>query len=218
MKTVAVIPAHNEGDSIAGVVERTREFVDSVVVVDDGSLDDTFVRAGDADVVLRHAVNMRKGFALGTGVEAALGEGADVVVLLDGDNQHDPGDIPRFIDILREENLDIIFGSRQLNGDMPSILRFGNWWLTTSTRFLFGINILDTQSGFRVFRREAYEKLRWSSHDYGVESEMIANTAKHNLRYREIPIKTVYHGSYRGTTVLDGLRIFLGMLWWRIRS
>ena len=215
MKTVAVIPAHNEEGSIAEVVEETKKYVDSVVVVDDGSHDNTFLEAGNADVTLRHVVNMSKGLALLTGIEAALREDADIIVTIDGDNQHDPEDIPRFVNILQEEKLDILFGSRQLNGSMPHILRFGNWWLTTSTRLLFGINILDTQSGFKVFTREAYNKLKWSSHDYRAESEMIANTAKHGLKYKEIPIETVYHGSYKGTTVLDGFRIFLSMLWWR---
>ena len=134
MKTVAVIPAHNEEESIAEVVEKTRNFVDSVVVVDDGSVDNTFRNAEKADITLRHVVNMSKGLALLTGIEAALKEDADIIVTLDGDNQHDPTDIPRFVNILKEENLDIIFGSRQLNGTMPHILRFGNWWLTTSIR------------------------------------------------------------------------------------
>ena len=215
-KITVIIPAHNEEKTIADVVEKTKPYVDSVIVVDDGSLDNTFHNAKNADIVLKHAVNMSKGFALETGIEAALKENADIIVTLDGDNQHDPEDIPRFVNTLMEENLDIVFGSRQLNGAMPFILRFGNWWLTTSTRLLFGINIKDTQSGFRVFTREAYKKLKWSSHDYRVESEMIANTAKHNLKYKELPIKTAYHSSYKGTTVLDGIRIFLNMLWWRL--
>ncbi len=216
MKVVAVIPAHNEEGSIAQVVEDAKQYVDSVVVVDDGSRDSTFVNAGAADVVLRHSINMHKGFSLVTGIEAALREGAEVIVTLDADNQHDPADIPRFLDALRNEDLDIVFGSRQLNADMPFILRAGNWWLTTSTRLLFGIHIGDTQSGFRVFTRDAYKKLKWGSHDYRAEAEMIANAARHGLAHKELSIETVYHGNYKGTTVVDGLRIFLSMLWWRI--
>ncbi len=218
MKTCAVIPAYNEEENIAEVVNKTKNYVDRVIVVDDGSGDQTFERASGADVVLRHLVNMGKGFALETGVEKALEDGSDVLVTLDADNQHDPGDIPRLTNILINENLDIVFGSRSLNGDMPLVLRFGNWWLCKSARVLFGTKVTDSQSGFKVFRGDAYERLRWRSSHYSVDSEILMNAGRNKLRHRQIPIKTIYHCKHKGTTVVDGIRIFLNMLFWRLRG
>jgi glycosyltransferase involved in cell wall biosynthesis len=216
MKTAAVIPAYMEGGTIGEVVRRTRDFVDLIVVVDDGSLDDTSKNAGDADLVIRHPVNMNKGFSMITGIEAAIREGADVIVTIDADDQHDPSDIPRFINLLNEEKLDIVFGCRALNNKMPPILRFGNWFLTNATHLLYGIRVTDTQSGYRAFTKEAYKKIKWSSRDYRVETEMIINAAKNRLSYRELTIKTRYLSAHKGTTVVDGVKIFASLIIWKI--
>jgi glycosyltransferase involved in cell wall biosynthesis len=216
MKTAAVIPAYMEEATIAEVVRRTREYVDCVVVVDDGSMDDTSKNASGADLVIRHPVNMNKGFSMITGIEAAIREGADVIIAIDADDQHDPSDIPRFLDLLRENGLDIVFGSRALNKNMPPILRFGNWFLTNTTYFLYGIRVSDTQSGYRAFTKEAYRKIKWTSRDYRVETEMIINTARNKLRYKELTIKTRYLSAHKGTTVVDGVKIFTSLLAWKI--
>ena len=81
---------------------------------------------------------------------------------------------------------------------------------------LFGVKLSDTQSGYRALRAEAYKKIRWSSADYSLESEMIANLRKASLGYKEIPIKTIYPDKYKGTTIVDGVRIVLNMIWWRL--
>lgn len=216
MKTAAVIPAYMEEATIAEVVARTRKYVDYVVVVDDGSMDDTSKNAGEADMVIRHPVNMNKGFSMITGIEAAVREGADVIIAIDADDQHDPSDIPRFVNMLSEEKLDIVFGSRALNKNMPFILRFGNWFLTNMTYALYGIRVSDTQSGYRCFTKDAYRKIKWTSRDYRVETEMIINTAKNKLRYKELTIKTRYLSAHKGTTVVDGMKIFASLLIWKI--
>jgi len=220
LKTCAIIPAYNEERYISEVIRKAKKYVDSVIVVDDGSTDETFKRASDADadIVLRHPVNIGKGFALETGIEKALENGSDVIITLDGDNQHDPEDIKRLTGVLIDEDLDIVFGSRSLNREMPLILRFGNWWLCKSAKILFGIDIRDSQSGFKAFRREVYEKIRWKSIYYSVDSEIIMNVGKNGLRYKEIPIRTIYHCKHKGTTIIDGIRIFLYMLLWRVRG
>ncbi len=216
MKTVAVIPAYNEDETIASVIENTRKYVDSVIVVDDGSRDETYEHAAEADILIRHSVNMNKGHAMITGIEAAIREGADIIVAIDADDQHDPEDIPLFIKTLIEENLDIVFGSRKLDGNMPPVLRFGNLFLTTATYALYGIWISDTQSGFRVFTKEAYKKIKWKSKDYRMETEMIVNAAKNKLKYKELKIKTRYNNPHKGTTVMDGIKIFTSLIIWRI--
>jgi len=95
---------------------------------------------------------------------------------------------------------------------MPLTMRFGNLFLSFVSKFLFGLNLKDTQAGFRAFTDKSYSKIRWFSSDYGMESEMIARTSKHDLKYDEIEIKTIYHDAHKGTTPLDGFKILFNML------
>jgi hypothetical protein len=113
---------------------------------------------------------------------------------------------------------DIVFGYRIFSRTMPAILRFGNRFINSTVAFLYGISLNDTQCGYRAFTSETYKKLRWAATDYSVESEMVSRTGRKRLRYAQVPIKTVYLDSYKGTTVLDGIKIVLKMLWWRVHS
>ena len=211
-----VIAAFNEEKNIGGVIDKTKEFCKNIVVVDDGSRDDTFEIAKSKGVfVLRHVVNLGKGAAVKTGCDFAVSRGAGILVLIDGDGQHDPSDIPRFLDALNGK--DVIFGFRKLSGSMPFVFRFGNWVINLFTRFLYGVCLRDTQCGFRVLTADAYKKVRWRACDYFMESEMIANVGRHKLKYCELPISTVYADKYKGTTVVDGFRIVLNLFLWRFR-
>ena len=211
-----VIAAFNEEKNIGGVIDKTKEFCKNIVVVDDGSSDNTFGIAKSKGVfVLRHVVNLGKGAAVKTGCDFAVSRGAGVLVLIDGDGQHDPGDISRFLDALNGK--DVVFGFRRLSGSMPFVFRFGNWVINLFTRFLYGVCLRDTQCGFRVLTADAYKKVRWRACDYFMESEMIANVGRHKLKYCELPISTVYADKYKGTTVVDGFRIVLNLFLWRFR-
>ena len=212
-----VIPAYNEGDKISEVIEKAKFFSSNVIVVDDGSRDNTKqIAEREGIVVLSHVVNLGKGAALKTGCDYAVMKGAEKIVVLDADMQHKPEDIPRFLKAL--EGRDIVFGYRQLDsGSMPSILRFGNKFINKLAFVLFGIKLNDTQCGFRAFTSEAYKKIRWRAADYSMESEMIANAGKQKLNYSEVAIETVYLDRYKGTTVLDGVKIVMNMISWRIR-
>ena len=217
MKVIAIVPGYNEARNIAPVVRKVMGYVDEVLVVDDGSADDTArVAAAAGATVLRHIVNCGKGAALTTGCEYAIGKGADAIVAIDADGQHDPAEIPKFLKALR--NSDIVFGYRKLSREMPLELRFGNWFISTATWVLFRIRIYDTLCGFRAFTAAAYKKLKWTSSDYSVESEMIANAGKHRLKFRQVGIATIYLDRYKGKTMFDGMKIVLSMLWWKIRS
>ncbi len=216
-KIFAVIAAKDESKHISDVVKDTKKYVDRVIVVDDGSVDSTKKAAESAGAtVLRHLVNLGKGAALKTGCEYALSDGADIIILLDADGQHEPKEIPKFISKLREN--DIVFGSRKRSKNMPVVLRFGNWILYAVTRILFNMDIQDSQSGFRAFRKEIYPKIRWRSSNYSVESEMIAKVGKERLKYSEITINTIYSDKYKGTTIIDGIKILGNMLWWKIAN
>ena len=214
-KIFVVIPAYNEEKRIGGVIKKTKIYTKNIIVVDDGSRDNTYEVAEKLKVVVvRHPVNLGKGAALKTGCEIAVRKGADIIILIDSDGQHNPHQIPKFIKNL--DGNDIVFGCRELSKEMPFTMRFGNWFIRLTTHLLFGIKLKDTQCGFRAFTRQAYQKIKWESCDYAVESEMIANAGKKNLKLRQIPIETIYADNYKGTTVLDGLKIVSNMLWWRV--
>jgi len=212
---IALIPAYNEEAHIARVVSETKKYVDKVIVIDDGSRDATAERAKEAGAtVLRHIINMGKGLALKTGFEAV--SAADIMITLDGDGQHDPKEIPRFISAV--QHADIVIGARQMNSNMPFVLRAGNVLLHKAFSFLFHASIHDTQSGFRAFRGGVYEHIVWQSCGYSVETEMLIKARKKGLRCIEIPIKTVYLNAVKGTTVIDGIKILMDMLLWKLKG
>lgn len=211
----AVIPAYNEEKNIARVIKGVKKYIKNIVVVDDGSKDDTYNLAKKSKVVvLGHIVNLGKGAALKTGCDFALEHNAKILIAIDGDMQHDPKEIPNFLKALK--NKDIVFSYRKFYKKMPLLLKFGNWFINHTTKLLYGLNLKDTQCGYRAFTSEAYKKVRWDAFDYSMESEMIANVGKHHLRYDEIPIQTIYSDKYKGTTPIDGIKIVLNMILWRL--
>lgn len=214
-KVWAVIPAYNEEKSIGYIIKETKKYVDNVIVVDDGSKDRTYNAAKKNDaVVLRHVVNLGKGAALKTGCDFAIDNNAEIIVAIDADAQHDPKEIPNFLKSIKGN--DIVFGYRRLNKNMPFILKFGNWFISKTIKLLYGIKLRDTQCGYRAFTSNAYKKIRWNATDYSMESEMVAKTGKYNLKYKEIPIQTIYSDKYKGTTILDGVKIVFNMMLWRV--
>lgn len=205
---VVIIPAYNEERHIAQVVAGALQHVSTVIVVDDGSRDSTSEKAEKSGAqVLRHRVNLGKGAALKTGCDYALQQGASRMVVIDADGQHDPQEIPRFLELLQQK--DIIFARRKVSAAMPFVLKFGNRFISLAATALYGVRIHDTQCGYRAFTAPAYQKVRWTATDYFMETEMIINTGKHHLNYTEYPIETIYADRYKGTTVVDGMKIVL---------
>lgn len=213
MKVAIVIPAWNESKHIYDVVKRTQKVVSDIIVVDDGSKDNTTELAKKAGATtLTHIINMGKGAAAKTGCDFAYKKGYDILILMDADGQHMPEDIPRFLKAL--EKKDIVFGYREQNKNAPIIMTFGNWFLTTASQILFGMAIKDTQSGFRAFTKKAYKKIKWNSTDYAMESEMIYRAQ--GLKFSQIPIKRIYLDNEKGTTVWHGIKIGWQMLKWKL--
>ncbi len=216
-KIFAVIPAYNEEKQISRVVKKTKKYVNNVVVVDDGSKDKTKDTAKKSKaIVLQHLVNLGKGAALKTGCDYAVKNKADIIIVIDADAQHNPDDIPKFLENLKND--DIILTYRRLNKNMPFILKFGNLFINKTINFLYGIKIKDSQCGYRAFTAKAYKKLRWKASDYSMESEMIAKIGKYKLSYKEIPIETIYSDKYKGTTILDGIKIIFNLLLWKFNN
>jgi len=211
-----IIPAHNEEKNIQNVILETKKYCENIVVVDDGSCDNTKRLAQDSGAtVLTHIINLGKGSALKTGCDYAYKKGAKKIVLMDSDGQHQPSEIPHFLKAL--ENNDIVFGCRNFDQKMPWVFKFGNRFINWATKILYGIRINDTQSGYRAFNTGIYRKIRWKATDYSVESEMIANLGRKNLKYNQIPIQTIYEDNYKGTTIFDGIKIVFNMFFWRLK-
>lgn len=197
MRTICVIPAFNEEENIGWVVRECRNYVDEVIVVDDGSTDRTSSEAKEAGaIVLRHPRNMGKGAALRTGFREALRRGADIIVVIDGDGQHNPHDIPRLVRELLEKDADIVIGSRFLKkqlGGMPPQRVLSNLLTTTILRVFFGLKITDSQCGFRAYRRSAVEKLiNFKDNRYAAETEMLIDAKRFGLKISEVNIAVRY--------------------------
>ncbi len=176
-KITAILPAFNEEISIGSVILRTKEYVDRVIVVDDGSNDHTVDVAMLAGAeVIRHPTNMGKGAALKTGFEVAAD--SDVIVTIDSDGQHNPCEIPGLVAPILEGVADLVIGSRYMNGNgknTPSYRRIGQTVLNKATNLNSGVKVTDTQSGFRAFAGSTKNLFRFNSSGMAIESEMLAD-------------------------------------------
>lgn len=215
----AVIPAYNEAKNIIGVIKNLEKHILNIIVIDDGSADNTHALLKENFYgrikILQHKINLGKGAAMKTGCEAALKLGAKIIIMIDGDGQHSPEDIPQMLNKLINKNLDIVFGIRRFDKNMPVIKTLGNKFLSCAINFFSHVRLDDTQSGFRAFTTKAYEKIRWVSTDYSIETEMIIRAGKHNLKYGAVPIQTIYMDNHKGTTPIDGIIIIFNLLKWR---
>ncbi|MEA1966497.1 MAG: glycosyltransferase family 2 protein [Euryarchaeota archaeon] len=193
---VAVLPAYNEEIAIGSVVLRTEECVDEVIVIDDGSTDKTVQIAEAAGArVISHDDNMGKGAALKTGFNIESKNGADIIVTLDSDGQHNPDEIPHLIAPILAGEADIVNGSRYINGNgknTPAYRRIGQRILDCATNVNTGQSITDTQSGFRAFAAHTLPVFRFKSNGLAIESEMLADAAKAGLRVKEVEIGVRY--------------------------
>jgi glycosyltransferase involved in cell wall biosynthesis len=189
---MALIPAYNEARYIGDVVKRTLRHL-PVVVIDDGSSDGTGAAAALAGAkVLSHGKNQGKGKALLTGFDYAINRGVDAAITLDADGQHDPDEIPLFIDAFRAGKGDIIIGQRQYS-QMPAKSRFGNRFGSFLLRLAMGRPIPDNQSGYRLFSQEAMQKVRPTSTRFEAEVEMLLRADFAGLTVGWVPIQTIYN-------------------------
>ena len=220
MQIFIVIPFYNEKKHIADVVKGISPYKFPVVLVDDGSTDDSGLKIKDLKIrnltLLTHKINLGKGAAMKTGADWAFKNGADAVIFMDGDNQHDPEDLPKFVDKLEKEKAEAVFGVRNFSYGVPLVRFLGNKFISLFLRLLFGIYISDVLCGFKALTKSAYKKVRWDSTGYGVETEMAARSGKAKLRIAEVPVRVIYHDKVKGVTILDGFGIIGEMIKWRL--
>ena len=208
MKVTAVIPAYKEATTIADVLTRTRSFVSEMIVVNDGSPDETAdVASRNGALVVSHVINRGLGAAIGTGFAFAKKRGCDVVITLDADGQHDPSEIPKFIEAVKS-GADVVIGSRMISRNgMPWYRQVANMLGNVSTFVLFGAYVTDSQSGFRAFSRAALDKIEIKTNRMEVSSELIAEAKAHGFKIVEVPIQAIY----TNYSLSKGQSFFVGM-------
>ena len=215
----AVIPCHNEGDSVGDLVNAIRRYLPSIFVVDDGSSDQTATRAAGAGArVIRHPCNPGKGAALKSGAQAAAAAHCSWMLTMDGDGQHRPEDIPAFLRCAEETQASVIVGNRMHEPrEMPWLRRTVNRWMSRRISACAGASLPDTQSGFRLVDLAAWNRVPPQTDHFEIESEMLLAFVRARLRIEFVPISVVGRGGHSHIQpVRDSLRWL--RWWWRART
>jgi polyprenyl-phospho-N-acetylgalactosaminyl synthase len=217
-----VVPAYNEATVIRGVVDSLVRRHLRVIVVDDGSSDDTAEAAADSGAqVIRHAINRGAGAASQTGITHALRCGADVIVTFDADGQHDPDDIPLLVAPIVAGEFDVVFGSRFLSvhSDIPFgrniVLKMGVWF----TRLISRVPVTDPHIGLRAFSRHAASELSITMDRFAHASEIIDQIHDRGWRFCEVPVSVSYsaYSIAKGQPSSNAARIAIQVLIERLR-
>ncbi len=193
-KIYIIIPVYNEAPVIQETVaEIQKAGYNNIIVVDDGSSDDSYYKLLEMDVTaFRLAINRGKGAAIKTGVEAAKILGADIVVTIDGDGQHNPEDIDSMLNLINQ-GYDVVLGSRLKNPKgMPWYKIIANHLGNFFTLLIYGLWVTDSQSGFRAYSKKAIKLINTQTDRYEYDSEVIREIKRHDLKYIEVPIEVRY--------------------------
>lgn len=196
MNICAVIPSYNENKTIANIIQQVKLQGLEVIVIDDGSTDNTFQSASKTlAIVIKNDKNEGKGASLVKGFGYVLGHNFDAVITMDGDGQHDPGDIRHFIQIAGASDSGIFIGNRMHRPkDMPLarfvVNKFTSWLISMYTKQ----DIPDSQCGFRLIKKEVLEKVKFETNNYDAESEILIKAARLGFKIESVPINTIYRG------------------------
>jgi glycosyltransferase involved in cell wall biosynthesis len=217
MKPTIIIPVCNEAKYLGKFLDKLLLAVskERVVVVNDGSTDKTKEIAGGRGViVLSHMTNLGKGAGMKTGCDYAFKKmGAESVIIMDGDDQHEVSDLSKFESALGK-GAQVVLGVRNLDAKMPAIKLLGNRFASILINILFGAYLADIPSGFKGFTKSAYKTLQWYSSGYEVETELAVRIAKTKTPFVEVPISTIYNGKDNGFNLLDAWGILIKIPYW----
>jgi glycosyltransferase involved in cell wall biosynthesis len=209
--TAAIIPAYNEAKHLADVVRRTRQEIDYVLVVDDGSTDDTAAQARVAGAaVLVHSENRGKGESIKAGLRYWMERGFVWVVILDGDGQHRPEEIERMRSAVGADRPALLIGNRMNDvAAMPLLRRFVNRYMSNRISRVCGQQIPDTQCGFRMLHRDLIPSLLVGTNRFDYETEMLILAGRKGFPIISVAITTVYSDEVSSIhPVRDTLRFF----------
>lgn len=211
-----IIPCFNEANSIASVVRGVLTYLPTVLVVDDGSTDDTAeVAAAAGALVVRQPRNQGKGSALLRGWQEALARGSSWALCLDGDGQHDPRDIPAFLVCAVHSGADLVVGNRFCNGAPPMtrLRRAVNRWMSRRLSARTGQILPDTQCGYRLLRLELLPRLGLSTHSFEIESELLVAVLRASGRVEFVPART--HPPSSPSKIRPIRDAWRWLTWWR---
>jgi len=219
---LVLIPAYNASSTISELIEKASKFIEksNIVVIDDGSQDETFAVAQKSGaIVLSHKENKGKGEALKTGFKFALEKNYDVCFTIDADLQHDPSSIPDFLGKANENFDGILIGTRDISLKRMPLAR----WLTNNLTsailsILSGQTIRDSQSGYRLISTQVLKRVKLKAKKYDLESEIVVKAGRKGFKIEKVPIKTIYHGgkSFINPFVDTGrfIKLMWRSLWW----
>lgn len=215
-----IIPAYNEENIIKDVLEELLSRGFKLVVIDDGSTDNTYnvvqtiiQNNPGKGYLYHHPINRGLGATLKTGIEVCLEKNADIMVTFDADGQHNPDDILPVCQPVIDGKADVVIGTRDFN-DMPSVKRISNQLMNLITCLFYGARVKDSQSGLRAFNKKAAVALDIESREYGISSEIIREINQKELHMDEVPIETIYtdYALAKGTNLKVGLKILVRMI------
>ena len=208
-----VIPVFNQPERLLETVEKAKKY-GQIVLVDDCSAVPIDTSKLKNVYLLRHVVNRGQGAALQTGTDFAVAKGADIVVHLDADGQHDPNEIPKMIEPLIHERVDVVFGSRFIDNASVQIPWSKKWFILKPVIYLhnlwFGSNLTDVHNGFRALSVEACKKIKITQDRYAHPTQILQQVIDNDLRYVEASIVVSYYGY--GQNIFDGFKIISDML------
>ncbi len=213
--TVVLVPAFNESKSLGSLIPEIRRYLPEVLVIDDGSTDESArvaARAGAS--VLRHSKNSGKGAALQTGFQYVLEKGYEGCLVIDGDGQHSPKDIPLFLKAAEETSAAMVIGNRM--GDvryMPIVRRLTNRLMSSVLSYLLKENIPDTQCGYRYIRSNLLKTIELQSLRYDIESELSIEARRNGFHITSVPIQTIYSNEKSGIHPFRDTLRFLKLLY-----
>lgn len=208
-KIDVLIPTYNEAKTIGGIIRTLKSKNFSVYVIDDGSADDTSsIAQKEGAAVIRHEKNKGKGASLRDGLRHIMKESFNMVLVMDGDGQHNPDDVDNFFKKMDETGADIIIGNRmQDTSTMPFTRHITNRFMSYIISKLCGHKIPDSQCGFRLIKRRVLENINLKSSNYEIESELLLKAARKGFKIESAPIKTVYADeSSKINPVIDTIR------------
>ena len=207
MEKLAILPAYNLVNSIEDIINRTKKFVDEVILISDGSNDNTHLKAKKAGAKCPPHTSIRgKGFAIRKGIEFSKKFRPKYIVLMDADGQHLPEEIPKLIEPLKNGCIDMVIGSRMKGTLRTSIVnKLGNFFLKLISYIVIGRWFSDTESGFRAFKADKLYSLDLNTMNYEIEGELLLKSLHKGFEIIEVPITVPI--AVPGITIKDGFKM-----------